>query len=119
MIFSFAQGKEVKLKWKVIEGAKKYNLEVASDQDFNKKILEKTVEKNSYPTEMRSGIYYLRVQGIDVLGRPGQWSKSFRLAVTAPIKPSEDVVDNKKITFFKNAPKVESSWKSADRATSY
>ncbi|MDZ4675902.1 MAG: hypothetical protein SGI74_00190 [Oligoflexia bacterium] len=111
--------KEVNLKWRAIEGAKLYNLEVATDDSFNKKVIEKSVKLNNLPSNLKPGVYYLRVQAVDALERPGIWSKPFRLAITAPVQPLVEIAEPQKITFSKKSPNVETSWRPAENATNY
>ncbi|MBK9293520.1 MAG: hypothetical protein IPM57_03610 [Oligoflexia bacterium] len=84
-----AQAKDVKLKWKPIPGAKKYKIQISNTDTFEKTIFEKTLETNQHLKDLKSGIYYLRVQAIDANNIYGTWSSPFKLVVTAPIKPIE------------------------------
>jgi hypothetical protein len=121
LLSTISIAKEVDLKWKSIEDAKKYNLEVSKDPEFKKTVLEKTIKINNLKYELDSGIYYLRVQGVNELGKPGVWSKPFKLVVTAPIKPSDssDIENPKSISFSRKAPDVETTWNSGEGATGF
>jgi hypothetical protein len=117
----FSEAKEIKLKWKKIDGAKTYNLEVARDSNFSEKVLSEKVKDTSLQYELKSGAYYLRVQGIDKLGREGAWSKPFKLVVTAPVDPIEEKADAapKKVTYIAHAPEVKSEWKTREASSDF
>ncbi|MCC6276828.1 MAG: hypothetical protein IT289_02805 [Oligoflexia bacterium] len=119
-LYSFvANAKPVDLKWKQIDGAKAYELEVSESPEFTKTVLSKTVKTNALTHDLKAGSYYLRVRGIDQLKRPGKWSRPFNLAVTAPIKPMANPQEASNIKFISKAPTVPTEWKTSDKSSGF
>ena len=68
--------KSIKLTWKSVKNAKKYQIQWAVDKKFKKKMKSKTAKKLTYTIKKltRNKTYYVRVRGVN--GKAyGKWSK--------------------------------------------
>ncbi len=124
LLFSnLLQAKEVQLKWKAIEDARGYNLEVASDKEFRKVIVQQKVMEDSFKYDLKSGVYYLRVQALNGFSREGEWSKPFKLVVTAPVIAKvldEKPVQTEKVSFSAaRKSSVKTQWSPPEPAPKY
>jgi hypothetical protein len=77
-----AQAKTVKLKWKPVDRANAYSVELAQDESFSEVYKTFRSQENRVAVELPSGVYYLRVQSVNKWGVRGDWSAPFKLTVT-------------------------------------
>lgn len=112
---SVSLAKEINLKWRAIPEAKKYKIQVSKSNTFEKTIYDAVVETNSQVRDLKSGIYYLRVQAADKNNVFGKWSAPFKLVVTAPIKPVEKEVIPESVGY----EPVKTEWKAPEAAPQY
>ncbi|MCC6276960.1 MAG: hypothetical protein IT289_03475 [Oligoflexia bacterium] len=83
MIIGFpAEAKPVRLKWKPVERAVQYQIELSDDGEFSKVIRSFRAKENKLNVDLPSGVYFLRVQTINKWGIRGDWGHPFRLVVT-------------------------------------
>ncbi|MBR7107834.1 MAG: fibronectin type III domain-containing protein, partial [Lentisphaeria bacterium] len=72
-------------------GVKQYNIQVASDANFNSVIGSFTATDNSYDfSSFADGNYFIRIQAEDYTGNKGDWSNVENLLIdnNAPTKPA-------------------------------
>ncbi|MBX7100201.1 MAG: hypothetical protein K1X89_20970, partial [Myxococcaceae bacterium] len=107
-----AQTARVVLKWRAVQGAKSYQVEVAKDADFKQVVARQTVSEPSFTwDELPQSNHYWRVRTVDAEGREGEWSSAHtvRAAVEAPVPlepaPEATALCGQSVTFrFQPSP---------------
>lgn len=86
----FADNSELHVLWKAIEGAKKYHYQLATDEKFNKIIVDETTTGNEIKIDdLAVGQYYLLVRGVDKFTLEGfDSSRSYDISEPAPMDDS-------------------------------
>ncbi|MCC7441552.1 MAG: hypothetical protein IT285_07965 [Bdellovibrionales bacterium] len=69
-----APKRKATIEWRSVDGAKEYELEVASAPEMEPKLLRKTYPGNSVRLTLPLGTYYFRVRGIGEDDAPGPWT---------------------------------------------
>jgi len=79
----YSYAKRVDVKWGSIPSASKYEYQLSRSESF--KGLERRGKTSNlyFVTDLSSGVYYLRVRGLDSTGRAGAWSQPSRVVVEA------------------------------------
>ncbi len=67
-------GKKNDLKWVPIKEAIKYQIEIATDDQFNDIVMSETSGQSSQlvPTALQTGVFFWRVTSVDAVGLPGR-----------------------------------------------
>lgn len=86
----FADKSELHVSWEALEGAKNYRYQLATDEKFNKIIVDETTTSNEINMDdLPVGKYYLMVRGIDKFTLEGFDSiRSYEINEPAPIDDS-------------------------------
>ncbi len=73
-----SKGKKVKVTWKKLNSADKYEVQIATDKKFTNNLKKAKVKGNMQKASIKykkRGTVYIRVRGIDRFGKFGAWSK--------------------------------------------
>lgn len=86
----FADKSELHVTWKAIAGAKKYHYQIATDEKFNKIIIDETTRTNAINLDdLDVGNYYLLVRGVDKFTLEGfDSSRNYQIHEPAPVDDS-------------------------------
>ncbi|OGQ90245.1 MAG: hypothetical protein A2289_20090 [Deltaproteobacteria bacterium RIFOXYA12_FULL_58_15] len=108
--------------WKAEEGAESYELEIAKDRDFDKRVFREKVSTNSFVHErFPAGRFYWRVKGTGNWIR-GMLSVEKKTDNTNQPKHHNKVVDTgeKTVIYYQKAlPDLTFTWKAVEGATQY
>jgi hypothetical protein len=78
------EGKQLTFRWQEQQGSVQYEIEVASDTEFRKKVInERTSAVNLRALRPSAGSYLVRIRSIDADGVPGSFSNSTTFQVPA------------------------------------
>ncbi len=85
------------LRWKPVEDAVFYDLEIATDKTFKDVVLSVRIAQNGYRWEaLPDRVHYFRARGLDEGERPGPWSEIKEIApvlvTPALLKPKKNAV---------------------------
>ncbi len=99
--------KALKMKWKPIPGAKKYEILIQLDG--------KTVEKDllsspNWKGELPSGLYTYQIRGIDRLKRPGAWNSAKPLFIAPPSPVAQAPGGRSELTLYDPQGKIRLEW---------
>jgi hypothetical protein len=92
---AFAQTARVVLRWKPVENAKRYQIQIARDDSFKDVVVDTMVDTPGYRwDELPNVTYHWRVRSFDADERPSQWSapRAISAAAGAPAvkQPAEN-----------------------------
>ncbi len=94
-----AKTPRIVLRWTAVAEAKKYELEIAADREFEQVVVSETVPLNGYRWRAApKSAHYFRVRSIDAEGRKGEWSRPKEIAAVKlpePVKPKPEPVEEK------------------------
>lgn len=119
---AFAAEGFIELNWPVNEDAKSYVVEIFSDPNMQKKVLEKQVQKNSFKwTDVTEGQYFWRVAIIDFWDRKGDFSNLSKLTTVYPDRyfdpEAVQLISPKHRTQIQKGTRFE--WSASDKAQEY
>jgi hypothetical protein len=67
--------RKAKITWRKIDGAAKYEIELALTSEMDPLLQHKEVDSTGVEFFLKSGSYYFRVRGVDSTDAPGPWSQ--------------------------------------------
>jgi hypothetical protein len=83
-----ADARKVKIKWRPVESAVKYDVELSEKAEMDPLIQRKDFKGTEAQLQLKPGTYFFRVRGIDSSDSPGPWSEVSGFVVNAaPPKP--------------------------------
>jgi hypothetical protein len=114
-----SNSKTIDFSWKPVRGQSDVNLEIASDNQFNNIITQKSVSRNATALTLQRGIYYWRLRAIN-REREVEYSEVRRLSIIRDmpavlISPQ----DGMKYTYWAVPPLIKFKWSESDIASSY
>src|SRR5687768_11785241 len=106
-----AQSARVVLRWKPVQGAKAYELEIAEDSGFAKVVVREqlTVPGYRWQTLPRQS-YHWRVRSLDAEGRPGVWSSPETIVAATTAPEPRAPADGAALKYEPDSPVVELSF---------
>lgn len=120
--FFWARGLEIPIRWRAVEGAKGYRLQVARDLSFQRLEVNAELEGTRFTfTPKKDGIYTWRVASKDAEGRVGEFGFVRRIFCEREV-PTELLVapeGSADFPFSEGAPNVTFAWQSAASAKQY
>lgn len=100
--------KVVELKWKEVDSASSYEVQVSTDYDFQNAILSKKSNEAKVVADLPAGDYFLRVRAFSEQNKASRWSKARPLIVTPEVKTKAPL---DKVLRVKSADKkIRSEW---------
>ncbi len=111
---ALAQTASVVLRWSAVEGAQRYDLQIAKDPAFEQRVLEKSLPTPGFRWEkLPAEQFYWRVRSVDAEGRAGLWSAAQTIArANAPPSPLAPD-DGAKLAWDGERPEVELRFESS------
>lgn len=75
----------VVLRWKPVDGATSYELQVATDEKFRAVVVQERVAEPLFRWPLPTAPHWWRVRSRDAKDRPGEWSPAQQVAFEAPV----------------------------------
>jgi hypothetical protein len=103
-----AQSARVVLRWKSVEGARAYELEIAEDATFKKIVVRETLPLPGYRwSTLPRQSYHWRVRSLDAEGRPGEWSAPEKIGAATAAPELRAPADQASLRYAGEPPAVE------------
>ena len=76
------QTRKIKITWKKVKNAKKYQVQYSTSKKFKKRVVLKTTKKLKYTIKklIKGKTYYIRVRGVNGK-KVGKWSKIQKIKI--------------------------------------
>ncbi len=114
--FSTAFAKNIKLEWKAIPGAARYEVQIEQN---GAEVARHQITGTVWKGALNEGVYSWQIRAFDKLERPGLWS-AHHPVVVMPSAPQTDVAENvKEKNTYSNETNLNFHWKSVKEAHKY
>ena len=81
-------GEHLNLRWPAVPGAGRYQVQIATDGEFNTPLVDESVEDHGFAMDRpKAGVYFFRVQAIAADGEAGSFNKAEKFTVEEPVNP--------------------------------
>tara|TARA_B100001248_G_scaffold262158_2_gene256449 strand:- start:7089 stop:8567 length:1479 start_codon:yes stop_codon:yes gene_type:complete len=115
-VTAILSAREVDFAWEAFENARAYQIQVATEIEFNNVIFKKLSLKPNLTADLPYGQMYYRVRAIDKNKKPGVWSEP-GLIVVKPYAPELQAPSSEQqYVLFKKEVEIPFRWQPQDQA---
>ncbi|MBS1983821.1 MAG: hypothetical protein JST16_06590 [Bdellovibrionales bacterium] len=108
-------------EWDAIPQSTSYEYEISESPKFepSRLIRQGTVNQTQIETELRAGIYYFRLRGIEGDGRTGQWTPANKVVIKGGTPALKSPRKDERIEVLGSSTPISFEWNTIEGATDY